>query len=265
VDCVYENLIETWTNNGYNTFISSGTRIISAIETGANGNCYSGAFNAQVDEVITIRFYLTLNSGALPTLRFSDVADAAPQTSAVAAGLNEITFTATLTTTHDLQFTNAAASNFLTSEVEVIRTYSDKYIAINFEHSCDLGDIQYEDDFEQVLYLESETMEPTFPYTEKGAENGYGLFVPTFQRQDKIYLIKTKLIAQYIVDVLHRLKLHDTIILTDLVGDEWTVDEIDVEHDWQFDDKYYALATITVNLGEEIVVTGCCTAINVCS
>jgi len=101
-------------------------------------------------------------------------------------------------------------------------------------------------------------MEPTFPYREQGQENGNGVFIPTWQRQDKIYQIRTKLLPQYLVDVLHRLKLHDTITLIDTLGDEYTVQEIDVEHEWQFDDKYYALATLSVDLGEGIVNTGCC-------
>jgi len=265
VDCVYENLIETWTNNGYNTFSSSGTRILSAIETGANGDCYSEWFDCIIGEKITVIFYLTLNSGTKPGIVLTDFAGADPLSDATTAGLNEIEFTATITDQYRLTFQSAVASNFLTSEILVIRSFSEKYLAINFEHSCDLGDIQYADGFQQVLYLESETMEPTFPYTEKGAENGYGSFVPTFQRQDKFYLIKTKLIAQYIVDVLHRLKLHDTILITDSVGDVNTVEEIDVEHEWQFEDKYYATATLTVNLGDQIVITGCCTAINECS
>jgi hypothetical protein len=107
-------------------------------------------------------------------------------------------------------------------------------------------------------------MEPVFPYTEKGQENGYGQFIPTFQRQEKNWIIRTLLVPQFIVDVFHRLKLHDTIAITDLVGDLWTVKSIDVEHEWQFSDKYYATAILTVDVGEEIVTTACCTDINEC-
>lgn len=273
VTCVYENLVTSWTNVDYNAF-STSEEVIHPTEAGVSGHAQSNTFPVIKGEVInlissawdsnvasqdvTIGIYsggvlisnlVTLDLGTYPV-----------------AELNELTLTTTSASNSAyLYLENTAASNYYAS-IMLIRSYSEQYLTFNFEHSCDLGEIVYEeDDFQQVLYLETENMEPTFPYTERGAENGYGLFVPTFQRQDRTYLIKTLLIPQYIVDVLHRLKLHDTIVLTDLVGDSSTVDEIDVEHDWQFDDKYYALATITVNLGEEIIVSGCCTAVNECN
>ena len=60
------------------------------------------------------------------------------------------------------------------------------------------------------------------------------------------------------MDVLHRLKVHETITLTDLLGEVWTVNQIDIEHEWFDNDKYYATATIIADLGEGIVKTGCC-------
>ena len=264
VDCVYPNLISSWANIDYETFDSEGTAIY-LIETGADGNARSDDFSVRIDETIRVVFYQTLHSGVQPTMYvysggvISDIYT-------VVAGVNDHEFTVTANSdTAYIYIDNDAAANFSMTEVLLMRIYSDKYLTIQFFHSCNLGEIIYEDGFEQYLWLDSETMEPTFPYTEKGQENGYGQFVATFQRQDKVYIIRTNLVPQFIVDVLHRLKLHDNIALTDIVGDAWIVKEIEVEHEWQFSDKYYALATITVNLDEGIVITGCCTAINECN
>lgn len=262
VDCVYENLLTAWSNSSYNTFVSSGTTITSAIETGADGSAFTGAvFSVIKGEVINIILFKTQNSGASPKVYLGDMVAgiflSAEQT--IASGLNSLSITVIGTSENArLIIYNNAASNFTTSEILVIREYSEKYIKIDFSNTCDIGDIYYEGDFEQTLWLESETLEPTFPYVEKGVENGLGRFVPAYQRQDKIWLLRTKLIPQYIVDVLHRLKLHDTIVLIDTVGNGYVVKHVDVEHDWQYDDKYYALAQVSLDFDEYALVTGCC-------
>lgn len=266
VDCVYTNLISGFINFTYETFTTSGTVITSAINSASGGEAYSiNSFQVINGESYTMIFYATINSGQSPTIRIMGGVSEISNVHTVTNGLNTVTLTVTANyDTAYLVFNNTANTNYSLTELILFETFSDKYLKFAFEHSCDLGEITYEDGFIQVLYLETETMEPTFPYTEKGQENGYGQFVPTFQRQDKLYLIRTGLIPQHIVDVLHRLKLHDTITLTDLVGDSFTVKEIDTEHEWQFQDRYYAIATITVNLNEGIVVTGCCSSINEC-
>jgi hypothetical protein len=263
VDCVYPNLITSWTNISYETFDSEGTALFG-LESAGIGNAKSDSFSVIKGESIRVVFYHTQHSGAAPTM-YIYYGGVISDIHTVTAGLNDHTFVTTAGyDTARLYIDNDAGANFSMTEVLVMRTYSDKYLSIDFKHSCNLGEIIYEDGFEQILFLETETMEPVFPYTEKGQENGYGQFIPTFQRQEKNYVIRTLLIPQFIVDVLHRLKLHDTIAITDLVGDLWTVKSIDVEHEWQFSDKYYATAILTVDVGEEIVTTACCTDINEC-
>lgn len=268
VEAVYENLISTFTNDAlspYETLTVSGTEITSAINTAGSAFASSDDFNLICGESITLIFYVTRNSGTLPNIYLINDGWTAEDNSVIVEGLNVITLTSTWDGVSRIVFWNNATNvNFYTSEIVCYRSYSTKYISLHFTHECNLGDILYEDNLEQTLYLETEPMEPSFPYVEKGQENGFGVFVPTWQRQDKVYIMRTLLVAQFIVDVLHRLKLHDTIELTDLVGDEWTVITIDTEHEWQFDDKYYAMATISVSLGEAIVVTACCADNNTC-
>lgn len=139
-----------------------------------------------------------------------------------------------------------------------VDTYSSKYLIINFDNSCDLGELLYHTGFTQTLWFESETMETSFPTEEEGQNNGEGKFIRTFARQTKKYLARTKQMPDYMVDVFHRMKLHDTITLTDLVGDINIVHNLEVEHEWLFDDKYSAKVDLTFDYDETALVSGCC-------
>lgn len=257
VSCVYPNLITGWANTGYENFASSGTEITSAVNNAGTGYATGDTFTVFKGEKIKVLFNLRLISGDLPVVYLINSGWTADDSENAVEGLNEIEFISEWDGDAAIIIYNGTNTSYVTSDISVIRNYSEDYITINFQNSCDLGEIDYTV-FDQTLWLETEAMEPTFPYTEKGQENGDGEFIPTWQRQDKIYQIRTKLLPLYLIDVLHRLKLHDTVTLIDTVGDEYTVEQIDVEHEWQFDDKYYGLATLSVDLGEGIVNTGCC-------
>jgi len=140
-------------------------------------------------------------------------------------------------------------------------TYSSKYLIITFSNTYDLGDILYHDGFIQTVWMESETMEPSFPLEEEGQKNAEGRFVRTFGRQVKKYLARTKAMPDYMVDVFNRMRLCDTITLTDLVGDQNSVYNIEVEHEWLFNDKYYAKLDLTFDYDETVLVSGCNTNI----
>lgn len=147
------------------------------------------------------------------------------------------------------------------TEVYDKTTYSSKYLIINLHNTYDLGNILYQDSFTQTIWMESETMETLFPTEEEGQKNGEGRFVRTFGRQTKKYNVKTNQVPDYMVDVFHRLRLHDAITLTDLVGDINTVYNLEVEHEWLFDDKYYAKVDLTFDYDETALVSGCNTNI----
>jgi len=136
--------------------------------------------------------------------------------------------------------------------------YSQKYLIFDFFNSCNLGDINYIDSFLQTLYLESETMESTFTTEEEGQKNGEGQFVRTFARQTKKYSIRTMALPDYMVDVFNRMKLHDNVQLTDLVGDVHNVYNLEVDHEWLFDDKHYAKIDLTFDYDETVIIAACC-------
>lgn len=265
VTCVFTNLLTSWTNISYNTFVSALTEITSGINTGGFTGATTDTFSIRKGEVIHLITNLTLNSGQVPKIKlYSDGLEISAEY-ALASGINDISITATGDSEEAyITLYNTGASNFSLTDVQLIRTFSDQYLTFIFSHSCDIGDYYYSGGLEQTMYLETEPLEPNFPYVEKGLENGFGTFIPTWQRQDKTYIIRTLYVPQFIVEVLHRLKIHDSVEIIDLVGDEFTVESINTEQDWQGEDKYYALATITVNLGEKIIVTACCSAVDEC-
>ena len=137
-------------------------------------------------------------------------------------------------------------------------TYSDKYLIFNFTNNCDLGDISYANGFTQALCLESEPLESFFELDEEGQNNGEGRFVRTFARQVKKYVVRSGIVPDYMVDVFERMKLCGTVTLTDLVGDVHTVYNLEVEHEWLFNDKYYAKIDLTFDYDESVVVGACC-------
>jgi hypothetical protein len=132
-------------------------------------------------------------------------------------------------------------------------------IMIEFSNVCDLGNILYQTAFVQKTWIKSEPMEETFPLEEEGVKNGEGMFVRSFARQPKKYLVITNTLPSYMVDVFNRMRLHDTVLLTDLVGDTNEVFNLEVEHEYlENTSNYYAKISLTFDYDETFIVSGCC-------
>jgi hypothetical protein len=261
VQCVYCPFATSFVNHNFTTFNMNGMEVLSAIHGAAAAATSLPQLPVYLGQQITVIFYLTNNGGAtLPSFLLWEYTTGAISNEITASeGLNELTLTATKATDIcNINMRTSGACNFTTSEILVHTQYACGYVTLSFSNCCNLGDLLYEDDFVQTLWIKSDNIEQAYPYVEKGQENGYGKFIPTFRRQEKTYLIRTGIVSQYLVDVLQRLKLHDVITYIDQVGDAFAVESIDADQEWLFDDKYYANASITLNLGEEIVVGGCC-------
>jgi hypothetical protein len=257
-ECIYENLLTSLLNVSYDTFDIDGISLTSVINTGGDDNGSSNLFTVTSGETIKIMFNLTLNSGQLPTIYIANSGWVLFSQVDAVAGLNELTLVPTFSGDARIRIRNTAASNFSTGEIHVYRESISNYLIINFSNTCDIGDILYHDGFTQTLWLESEPMETTFPIDDKGVEDGEGRFIRTFARQVKKYSIKTKELPGFMVDVFHRMRLHDDIELTDLVGDDNEVYNLEVEHEWLWDDKYYAQISLTFDYNEVFIVAGCC-------
>ena len=257
VDCVYKKFAMDFINNSFDTFTESNTVISSAIDAGAGA--YADSTPEQevyLGQAITVIVYVT-GTDAVFSLVSATLGVISNVATAV-AGLNELTLTTTAAADDCfVRVSSVGAANFSTSEILVHTQYSEKWVTLSFSNCCNLGDLLYEDDFRQTLWIKSDNVEQAYPYVERGLENGEGRFIPTFRRQDKTYIIKTLTVSQMLVDALHRLKLHDVVTFIDQVGDAWGVETVDVEHEW-LNDKYYAQANIVIDLGEAIVAVGCC-------
>ena len=124
-DTYYRNLFDNWVNATFDTFVSSGLNIISAINSdGGNDNAgiYIGAvphIHSPAGTVVTFKGFLTLNSGGAPSVDVyynGIVVD----TVALTAGLNTITYTSAGAL--EIFFSIRAAGgncNFSFTEVEV--------------------------------------------------------------------------------------------------------------------------------------------------
>jgi hypothetical protein len=133
-----------------------------------------------------------------------------------------------------------------------------KYLKIEYWNTCDLGSIYYQGGFKPRFYLDADVGEPFYEETEDGQENGDGDFVPTFRRQIKKYLIKTGLLPEFLIDAIKRMELHDNVWLTFKTGEIEQIFNVSVEYEWAFEEKYYAMATITFDMNERIAIGSCC-------
>ena len=154
-----ENLISELTNAGYDTLVSDGTIIISAINTSGGTDFVFGGpiFSVANSEVITVIFSLTLNSGQLPSLFLRDQTLAQISNTAVAVeGFNKITLTATKTgSLIELYIRSSAVANFSTDKIIVKRAEleTDWILLEAVEGSHNLREKKQHDNFNATLVL----------------------------------------------------------------------------------------------------------------
>lgn len=217
---IYPKLVTSWTNVYYETFVSSGSIITSAIETGISGQANSNNFNLNPKESITVIFYLTKNSGENTNIGlYSNDKSSIISTQACTVGLNSLTFTATIGGSYFLFFYDNAATNFSTSEVYVIESFSANFIRIDFSNTYDLGDICYQNSFTQSLWLNTYLNTPTHEPVLTGVEKN-GIFIA----EKIVTKFEFRIIARIGREFyrgLVRLPQHDTIIITDEVGNTY--------------------------------------------
>lgn len=221
VDNLYGNLITGWANYSYETFSTSGTIILSAIETGSSGTARSStSFDLIKGESIKIIFFHTQTSGALPKVYLWRSPAEYGDFETAAAGLNEMTLTAQVSGEHYIRFLNSAASNFSTSEVVVIRSYTPNFLKINFRNTDNFGDLLYEESQKQTVWLEAVLNNPTHEMVNVGDEKD-GIFIAEKITSKYIHSI-IAYISRSLYNCLVRLPQHDSITITDEVGNDYT-------------------------------------------
>jgi hypothetical protein len=223
---IYTNLITSFINDTYETWISSGNIVNSAIETGISGWASSGnTFTVIKGESIRVIFYATLNSGVLPkvSLGIIGVGQISTAEIQIVAGINDVTLVSnTYTSICSLALWNYAAGNWFTSEVLVTRARSSHFIQIAFKNSKNFGDLIYEDSFEQKVWLDAILNDPSHETVSIGEEKD-GVFIAEKLISKLIYSV-IAYVSQGLYKCLMRLPLHDTIEITDEVGNTYTPD-----------------------------------------
>ena len=227
VSDIYQNLITGWVNapiGGYDTFTTTGTIISSAITDGSDiATVYSPMFAIRKGESIFVKFNYLLNSGTAAVIYLQDFSlGVGSSVVNLVSGINNITLTA-LYSASEMRViiqNSAAASNFLTSEVFVYRSYSPRFIRIDMSNAKDLGNILYQDGWAQTLFLETRLNYPTTEVVEVGDEKD-GIFNVEKIVTKYIYRISTY-INRAMHRVLSRISQHSSVTITDEVGNTYT-------------------------------------------
>jgi len=134
-----------------------------------------------------------------------------------------------------------------------------KYLKFEYWNTCDLGNIYYQAGQHFIFYLDADIYEPFHEEVEDGQENGDGTFIPTYRKGIKRYRIRTSLVPDYLIDAMQRMKLHDNIELTFKTGEVEQIYNVDIEPEWVFEKRLWqALVTITFDMDEKVIVSGCC-------
>jgi hypothetical protein len=220
---IYENLISSLTNSSYGTFVSNGTTIVSAIGVGAGRMAYSSSFSVRKGESLKVIFFHDLSSGAQVTIYLysASLVIAISNIVTTVTGLNEITLTVTANATDArLYITTTANTTFSMSEILVIRNYSLNFVKLAFNDTHDLNDILYHDGFIQTCFFETRLNNPTHEVEEVGEEKN-GIWIA----EKIITKYKYRIIANVgreLYQALLRLPQHDTITITDEVGNVYT-------------------------------------------
>jgi len=215
---IYPNLISSWVNFSYDTFTTDGVEITSAIEA---GTAYAYSDNIELSNLESIRviFFLTLTSGTAPTVSIYQNGVAIDSEVSV-IGLNNITLTSTVSGTVLIRMRALAAVNFSTSDILVMREYSETHIKLTFDNTKDLGDILYQDGFSQTLWLPSQLAPPQSEQVDIGEEKN-GIFIAekiVNKFKFKIFVTMGRELYRAVV----RIPLHDDIDIIDEVGNTYS-------------------------------------------
>lgn len=262
---VYPNLLtDSAVNNSYDIFTKSASSLgIDQAQntTGTTKYALSNLFPITKGKKQTIYLYanLILSSGQGPSILIQDDQGIISNSGTLINGPNVIALTIIpYGTTAKYIISNTLNCAWQLLDMSLLLPYSHDYLKINFFNTCNLGDINYQANFTQSLWIKTEPIEPSYPEEEEGQKNGDNRFVRTFARQIKQYLARTNKMPGYMVDVFNRMKLHDNIELIDLVGDVHDVHNLSVDHEWLFDDKYTAKFDLTFDYNEVVIIAACC-------
>ena len=217
---IYENQITSWTNVDFGSFTSAKEYFLYAI-TASGKSAKSNAFAVKIGTVINVKLCLIIKSGTAPNIVLKNAAGTVVSSViALSAGINEKTLTSTYEGDVYLSVVGAGAGVIGMYDVLALKSYSQKFTRIDFNDTHDLGDILYHDSFIDTCFLEAKLNLPTHEVVEVGEEKN-GIFIT----EKLVTKYKYKIIAnigRQLYTALMRLPQHDTITITDEVGNVYT-------------------------------------------
>ena len=258
------NLVTSLTNSSYDTFVSSGIDIVSAVNAAGDAVAWSNTFSVRAGELLIITYDTRTTSGQNARLSILDNTDTALENIIVgdlnfgtSDGIHEIGSVGAVnivkisktTTGARLKFSNSAASTFAMSSISVRRKAGD-YIHLEFTNDRDFnnGDesILYQDGFRQQAYLDTYLNDPRHEPTEIGDEPN-GVFIAEKLISKFLYNIVTYE-SRSMFNALRLLPHHNTIKILDEVGNEYTPDQGNVRV--SKDPDTFDTATIRIEFNE---------------
>lgn len=252
IDDIYGNIITSLIENGvtYSTFTTSNKSILSAISGGGGGAAHSNYFSVKKDEVLTFISTITVNAGDGPVAYLRDPGTGGVRSNLgnTAAGFNTISLTATEAGSFVLCISNGAAANWSASKIYLLRSYSANFIKFSFRNTDNFGDLLYEDSFTQTVWLEAVLNNPSHEMINIGEEKD-GIFIAEKVTSKFIYSI-IAYVSRGLYNCLARLPQHDTITITDEVGNTYSpgVGNINIEAvEW----VSYETAKITIKFNND--------------
>lgn len=129
------------------------------------------------------------------------------------------------------------------------------YYKISYQSSKIVGTIPANYPF--WFWIDAVFAEPEETVFEEGEEDGEKNFYPTFQKSTKTYNLETSLVPESVIDAITRMKYFDTKTITLPDGTVYNMNNVKTAVNYPFSEKCYGIVTITFDINEVIVLTGC--------
>lgn len=133
------------------------------------------------------------------------------------------------------------------------------YIKLEWKNTCDLGNIYYQSNYWNKIYLDASIGRPDYLYEIEEESNDDAVKIANYQKLEKAYKIEVY-VPEYVVDALQAMQLHDTIRLSLTDGSySSSIRNVKVNASWEdISNHCLALVEITFQQDDQVVKTSCC-------
>lgn len=130
------------------------------------------------------------------------------------------------------------------------------FIKLEWWNSCDIGDIIYQTDFAQWMYVKADVGKPIYSIQKEGSNDGFDEFIATFMKWKKTYKIRI-IVNEPQLDALTLIPLHDNIWIYLQNGTNAKIKDLTIsEPQW---DNCGCHAVIDIEFTKDyLITTKCC-------